>query len=153
MSKWHVVAMAAAISLLSGCASVPMSDKGQLDVAKSFPVPEEGKAGVYVYRNSFVGQALKKDLRIDGECLGETANKVFFYTLVPGGQEHVISTESEFSPNDVKLYTEAGRNYFIQQSIRMGVFVGGAKLTVMPEAEGRREVAQLSLAQRGRCSK
>ncbi|MEG0194095.1 MAG: DUF2846 domain-containing protein [Stenotrophomonas sp.] len=153
MKKWQVVALATSIAMLSACASVPAADKGQMELAKTFPVPEEGKAGVYVYRNSFIGQALKKDLWIDGECLGETANKVFFYTLLSGNQEHAISTESEFSPNDIKLLVEAGKNYFIEQTIKMGVFVGGAKLTVVPEAEGRRQVAQLKLAQKGQCSR
>ncbi|WP_238985204.1 DUF2846 domain-containing protein [Stenotrophomonas beteli] len=130
-----------------------MTEKSVVDTAKTFPAPQDGKSGVYVFRNSFVGKALKKDVLIDGECLGETADKVFFYTQVAGGQEHVISTESEFSPNDLKLFTEAGRNYFIQQSIKMGVFVGGAKLTVVPESEGRSQVMQLKMAQNGRCSK
>ncbi|KRG51128.1 hypothetical protein ARC23_09910 [Stenotrophomonas beteli] len=153
MKKLHGVALAVAISMLSGCASVPMTEKSVVDTAKTFPAPQDGKSGVYVFRNSFVGKALKKDVLIDGECLGETADKVFFYTQVAGGQEHVISTESEFSPNDLKLFTEAGRNYFIQQSIKMGVFVGGAKLTVVPESEGRSQVMQLKMAQNGRCSK
>lgn len=153
MKKWQGVALATAVAMLSGCASVPTADKAQMDVAKTFATPEEGKAGIYVYRNSFIGQALKKDLWIDGECVGETANKVFFHTQVAGGKEHVISTESEFSPNDIRLLLEAGRNYFIEQTIKMGVFVGGAKLTVVPEAEGRRQVAQLTMAQKGHCSK
>jgi len=153
MKKWQVVALATSIAMLSACASVPAADKGQMELAKTFPVPEEGKAGVYIYRNSFVGQALKKDLWIDGECLGESADKVFFYTTVPGDREHTFSTESEFSPNDLKVQTESGRNYFIQQSIRMGVFVGGAKLDVVPEADGRRQVAGLKMARKGTCSR
>ncbi|WP_423162467.1 DUF2846 domain-containing protein [Stenotrophomonas maltophilia] len=153
MKKLHGVALAMAISALSGCATVPMTEKSVVDTAKTFPAPQDGKSGVYVFRNSFVGKALKKDVLIDGECLGETADKVFFYAQVTGDKEHVISTESEFSPNDIKLFTEAGRNYFIQQSIKMGVFVGGAKLTVVPEAEGRSQVMQLKMAQNGRCSK
>lgn len=145
---------AAAMASLVGCASVPMtSDKAALDVAKSFPVPPEGKAGVYVFRNSFVGQALKKDVWVDGECLGATQNKVFFYTLVDGDSEHKFSTESEFSPNDLLLPTEAGKNYFVQQEIKMGVFVGGAKLSVVSEAEGRKQVAALKMAEKGQCSK
>lgn len=147
-----MLGVAAAIALMSGCASVPMADKGKFDEAKSFPTPEAGTAGVYVFRNSGIGQALKKNVMIDGECLGETANKVFFYTKVPGDREHTFSTESEFSPNDLKLTTESGRNYFIRQSIKMGVFVGGAKLEAVPEAEGRRQVAALKLAEQGKCS-
>jgi hypothetical protein len=152
LNKMLMLGVAAAIALMSGCASVPMADKGTLDVAKTVPAPEAGKAGVYVFRNSGVGQALKKDVLIDGECLGETANKVFFYTLVPGDREHTFSTESEFSPNDLKLVTASGQNYFIRQSIKMGVFVGGAKLEAVPEAEGRRQIASLKLAAHGTCS-
>ncbi len=148
-----MLGMAFAIALTSGCASVPMADKGSFEVAKTFPAPAEGKAGVYVFRNSGVGQALKKDVWIDGECLGETANKVFFYTTVDGDREHTFSTESEFSPNDLKLTLESGKNYFIRQVIRMGVFVGGAKMEAVPEAEGRRQVAALKLAQKGKCSR
>lgn len=153
MNKVSLLGMAAAIALLSGCASVPMSDKGMVEIAKTFPTPEAGTAGVYVFRNSFVGKALKKDIWIDGECLGESADKVFFYTTVPGDREHTFSTESEFSPNDLKVQTESGRNYFIRQSIRMGVFVGGAKLDVVPEADGRRQVAGLKMARKGTCSR
>lgn len=148
-----MLGVAAAIALMSGCASVPMADKGKFEEAKTFPAPAAGKAGVYVFRNSGIGQALKKDVWIDGECLGETANKVFFYTLVDGGREHTFSTESEFSPNDLKVSTEAGRNYFIRQSIKMGAFVGGAKLETVPESEGRRQVAGLKLAVQGTCSR
>lgn len=147
-----MLGVAAVIALMSGCATVPMADKGTLDAAKSFAAPAEGKAGVYVFRNSALGAALKKDIWIDGECLGESANKVFFYTLVPGDSEHTFSTESEFSPNDLKVRTAAGQNYFIRQSIKMGVFAGGAKLETVPEAEGRRQIATLKLAEKGKCS-
>ncbi|RYY01966.1 MAG: DUF2846 domain-containing protein [Gammaproteobacteria bacterium] len=70
-------------------------------------------------------QALKKNVYIDGTLIGESSNKVFFYkTFAPG--THKLSTESEFSENYTELKTEGGKNYFVEQSIKMGVFVGGA---------------------------
>ena len=153
MKRVSIMVMAASIALLSGCASVALTDNAAQATAKTFPTPDAGKSGVYVFRSSFAGKALKKDVWIDGECLGETADKVFFYTTVAGDQEHTFSTESEFSPNDLAVRTESGRNYFIEQSIKMGVFVGGAKLAVVPEAQGRSEVGQLKMAQKGNCSK
>lgn len=83
--------------LLSGCASIPLATDQESAHAKSFPALEENKAGLYIYRDSFVGKALKKDVYLDGKCVGETADKTFFYTQVDGGQQHKISTESEFS--------------------------------------------------------
>lgn len=62
-------------------------------------------------------------------------------------------TESEFSPNDLKLVTRSGNNYFVRQYIKVGVFVGGANLKVVDEEQGRKAVAKLSLARAGTCSK
>lgn len=121
--------------------------------AKSFPAPEEGKSGLYIYRDSFVGKALKKDVYIDGKCIGETADRVFFYTQVSGNESHKVSTESEFSPNDLLLNTDAGKNYYVRQYIKMGVFVGGAGLESVSEEEGQRVISksEVNLAAEGAC--
>jgi hypothetical protein len=139
--------------LVVGCASVPMETTDKATAAKQFAPPSEGKAGLYIYRYGSFGAALKKDVWIDGECLGETARNVFFYEQVAGNQEHKISTESEFSPNDLLVKTESGKNYFIQQYIKFGVAVGGAGLKLVDEAEGKKQVEGLGLAMKGHCSK
>ena len=112
---------------------------------KTFPAPEEGSAGVYIYRNSFVGQALKKNLYLDGEFLGESANKTYFYKQVKPG-EHTVSTESEFSDNAFKFVALEGVNHFIRQYIKMGVFVGGANVELVTEEEGKKGVLASGLA-------
>lgn len=138
--------------LVVGCASVPMEASDKASAAKQFAPPAEGKSGLYIYRYGSFGAALKKDVWVDGECIGETARNVFFYEEVLGGQEHKISTESEFSPNDLQLKTESGKNYFIQQYIKFGVAVGGAGLKLVDEAEGKKQVQDLGLATKGHCS-
>src|SRR5690606_35607461 len=125
MMKKLVVAASVAL-LVSGCASVPMEPKNVSETIKQFAEPSEGKAGLYVYRNIPLGVALKKDIWVDGECLGESANNVFFHTELPGDKEYTISTESEFSPNSIQLWMEKGKSYFVRQYIKLGVFVGGA---------------------------
>jgi hypothetical protein len=142
----------AASLFVTGCASVNMAAKEESAKAKQFNQPSPGNAGVYVYRNSFVGKALKKDIWIDGKCVGESAPDVFFYTEVQGGKAHKIDTESEFSPNTLELMFEAGKNYFIRQYIKMGVFVGGAGLEQVPEEQGKKDIAQLEMAKPGKCS-
>ena len=146
-----VIALTVAL-LVSGCASVDMASKAESAKAKEFNPPSQGNAGVYVYRDSFVGKALKKDVWIDGKCIGESAPDVFFYTEVAGGNNHKIDTESEFSPNTLELMFEAGKNYFIRQFIKMGVFVGGAGLEQIPEEQGKIAVATLEMAKPGKCS-
>jgi len=152
MSK-YVVAAALAAALISGCASVPMESKEASAKAKQFNPPAAGNSGLYIYRDSFVGKALKKDIWLDGKCLGETAPDVFFFEEVKGDQEHKLSTESEFSPNDLVIQTLAGKNYFIRQYIKLGVFVGGANLELVNEDEAKKAISSLELAQKGTCSK
>lgn len=77
----------------------------------------------------------------------------FFYEEVKGNAEHKISTESEFSPNDLLLKTENGKNYFIKQYLKLGVFVGGANLELVNEKEGKEDISELEMAIKGTCSK
>ena len=119
--------------------------------AKTFQPPSAGNAGLYVYRNSVFGAALKKDITIDGKCLGESASKVFFYTEVEGGKSHRIETESEFSPNGIDLTTEPDKTYFVRQYIKMGAFVGGANLEIVPAEQGKSDLAELEMAVPGKC--
>ncbi len=149
----QVLSIASACLFLAGCASVPMASQEASAKAKSFAGPPEGKAGLYIYRASGVGTALKKDIWVDGKCIGESAPNMFFHEEVAGNAEHKISTESEFSPNDLVLRTDAGKNYFVQQYIKMGVFVGGAGLELVNPEEGKRVVSGLELAVKGHCSK
>lgn len=143
-----IIAMSA---LFTGCASVNMAPQEASTQAKQFAAPTPGNAGLYVYRDSALGRALKKDIWVDGKCLGESGPDVFFHTEVAGGQEHEIATESEFSPNKLKLMFEAGKNYFVRQYIRMGAFVGGADLEQIDEEKGKAAVAKLEMAQTGTC--
>jgi hypothetical protein len=148
-TKITIIAMSAL--LMTGCASVNMASKEESDKAKAFQAPSAGNAGLYVYRNSFVGKALKKDIWVDGKCLGESASDVFFYTQVEGGKTHKIETESEFSPNALELFMDAGKSYFVRQFIKLGAFVGGADLELMPQEQGQGDVAKLAMAQPGTC--
>lgn len=148
-----IALIALASSVFVGCASVPMESKDTSSKAKTFAVPPEGKSGIYIYRNSSVGGALKKDVVVDGKCVGETAPDVFFYEVVDGNAEHKLSTESEFSANDLVLKTEGGKNYFVRQYIKLGVFVGGAGLEVVPEQQGKKDISKLAMAKKGTCSK
>jgi hypothetical protein len=142
---------AVTMAMLAGCASVKMESAAASDKAKQFAAPTNGTAGVYVFRDSFLGKALKKDIWLDGKCVGESAPDVFFYTEATPGK-HTLSTESEFSPNDLAVMFEAGKLYFYRQFIKMGLVKGGADLEAVPEAEAKSAIAKLQLAANGACS-
>jgi uncharacterized protein YlaN (UPF0358 family) len=138
--------------LATGCTSVPMESKERSELAKQYNSPSEGKAGLYVYRSGSFGGALKKDVWLNGKCIGETAPNMFFYEEIEGNTEHKVSTESEFSPNDLLVKTESGKNYFVSQYIKMGVFVGGAGVELVDEEKGKKQVSKLDMAIKGKCS-
>ncbi len=150
--KKALLAMVVSISLLSGCASVPMESAAASNKAKEFNSPGANKAGVYVYRkDSHFGAALKKSVWIDKKCIGETAKGVFFYHEVDGDMDHTISTESEFSPNDLVVNMKSGMLYFFEQYLKMGLLVGGAGIEQKDEATGKSELAELNMATKGNC--
>ena len=82
---------------------------------------------------------------IDGAIIGETANKTFSYKEITPGA-HKLSTESEFSGNVITFQADGGKNYFAEQYIKMGVFVGGAGIIIVPEEEAKRKVLECGLA-------
>lgn len=151
MKKIFSIAVVAALS--TGCASVSMESIEQSNRLKQFDPPPEGKAGLYIYRDSVLGSALKKDVWVDDECIGETSPHMFFYHVVEGDKEHKLSTESEFSPNDLLITTKSGENYFFEQYIKMGMFVGGANIEQVTEEKGKAAISNLGLAKQGSCSK
>jgi hypothetical protein len=143
--KLMMCAAALGIALLSGCASVPMESAEKDQALKAFPIPPENQAGLYIFRDSMLGTAVKKTVKIDNEVIGETAMNTYFYRVISPGL-HVLATESEFSDNTIDVNAVAGKNHFVRQSIKMGVFVGGAKLQEVSEAEGKNGVVSTELA-------
>ncbi|WP_339082049.1 DUF2846 domain-containing protein [Pseudomonas sp. TMP9] len=143
--KIKMCAAVLGIALLSGCASVPMESAQKDQALKAFPAPPENQAGLYIFRDSMLGTAVKKTVKINNEVVGETAMNTYFYRVVSPGPL-VLATESEFSDNTINLNAVAGKNHFVRQSIKMGVFVGGAKLQEVSEAEGKKGVMSTELA-------
>jgi len=136
----------ATLAILTGCASVPMAPQAQDAASKKFKAPSANMAGVYIYRNSFVGKALTKALYIDGVKIGETANAVYFHREVKPG-EHTLTTQAEFGDNSVKFNAAAGKNYFFRQYIKMGTFKGSAGIEAVSEEDGKQNVLQCNEAQ------
>ena len=136
----------AALAILTGCASVPMAPKEKDAASKTFSAPPPDMAGVYIFRtNSFGGAALSKRLSMDGVAIGKTAKGVYYHLTVKPC-EHTIATESEFGDNVLKFTAEAGKNYFFQQYIKMGVFIGGSGIQAVSEEEGKQNVLQCTEA-------
>ncbi|HEX8964400.1 MAG TPA: DUF2846 domain-containing protein [Rhodocyclaceae bacterium] len=140
--KLYYVLIAAAL-LISGCASVPMGDPKQDAALKTFAVAKE-KAGIYIYRNETMGAAVKMDVAIDGQPIGQTAAKTYFYKEVSPGK-HVISSTAE-NTDTIEVDAKPGTLTFIWQEVKMGLMYARNKLHLVSEEEGKRGVQETALA-------
>ena len=144
-TKMMMCTAALGIALLSGCASVPMESPEKDKELKTFAAPPEDKSGLYIFRDSSFGAALKKTVTLDGKVIGETAPNTYLYRQISPGR-HTLGTESEFSDNILTVNAEAGKNLYVRQLIKLGVFVGGADLELVSESEGKQGVNETELA-------
>ena len=141
-----IVIIALVSTLAVGCASIPMESLERTTTAKKFNPPAEGNSGLYIYRNS-LGAFHYRDVRVNEQCIGSTAPYVFFYEEVEGGKSYKVSTESEFSPNDLLIKVKSGMHYFIKQN--MVFWDVGVEL--VDEEQGKEEVSKLDMAAQGTC--
>lgn len=142
--KGQLVSVIFILLLITGCASVPMASLEEDAARKTFSPPPENLAGLYIYRNSHAGAPLKKSLYLNGELIGQSGPMTYFYKQIATG-EHVVSTESEFGNNDLTIQAKAGKNLFVRQYIKMGVFVAGANLELVDEDIGKKAVLECKL--------
>jgi uncharacterized protein YceK len=128
--------------VFSGCASVPMESNVEDEAAKTFEVVE-GRSNIYIYRNENLGGAIKMPVLLDDKIAGDTAPKTFILKTVEPG-EHVVVSKTE---NDASLAftTEAGKNYFVWQEVKMGLWTARSKLHLVDEATGRDGVNECKL--------
>lgn len=126
-----------------GCASVPMGDPKQDAALKTFQVPA-GKAGIYVYRNETMGAAIKMDVLVDGQNIGETAANTYLYREVAPGK-HTVASKAE-NTDTVEVDVKPGTLAFIWQEVKMGLMVARTKLHVVSEQEGKKGVMETKLA-------
>lgn len=136
---WIVLAVAA---LASGCATVPMADSGMDASAKKFSAPRD-KAGVYIYRNESIGTAVKMDVLLNGQPLGETVARSYFYVEVEPGT-HTVTGKSE-NESSVRFHALAGRLYYIWQEVKMGIIFARNELKLVDVQAGRAGVLESQL--------
>jgi len=117
--------MLAATLVVSGCATVDMEPPSSSAKTKEFNAPTQGKAGLYIYRDSLMGKMLKKDLWINGKCMGESGPDVFFTPKLMA----VESTRLKPNPSSRQRDGADGRigSDVFHSPIHQGWFGGGGR--------------------------
>lgn len=107
------------LSLLTSCATSGPKFVEYKTVMAS-PNPELGR--IIFYRTTTLGAALRPDVLLNGEKVGEAIARGFFYVERPPG-EYVVLTSTEVT-RKVSFVLEKGQARYIKFSVSMGFFVG-----------------------------
>ena len=146
MKKLTALVLTLMLTLLSGCASVPMASLEQDTQAKDFsPIPN--KAALYIYRNEMFGAAIPMSVSVNGRVLGQTAARTYFRLNLPPGRYSVESHAENVSA--LQLNTEPGKNYFVWQEVKMGMWMARSQLQQTDETVGRAGVMESKLIAAG----
>lgn len=107
---------------------------------KSHPVGDKpvDKALIYVLRSTMLGNKVQTKLAVDGEWKGvNRGNNYFLFSLTPG--PHYFCSQAE-NRSILVLTVEAGKTYFLEQSIHMGLMKARNDLGVLDDAEGQKKL-------------
>lgn len=139
------IAAAALVSVsLFGCATVNMGDARQDAAVKTFAAPA-GKAGLYIYRNETMGAAIKMNVAVDGQPIGQTAANTFLYKEVAPGKRTITSTAE--NTDTLEIDAKPGVLYYIWQEVKMGILGARSKLQLVDESNGKKGVLETKLAE------
>jgi len=110
--------------------------------AKDFS-PVQNKASLYIYRNESMGAAIPMTVSVNGKALGQTAAQTYFrLNLTPG--KYSVESHAE-NVSSFPLPVEAGKNYFVWQEVKMGMWMARSLLQQVDETTGRAGVLESKL--------
>ena len=133
------LALVAVISLVSGCASVTRQ------ATNVFPDPKPDKGLVYFYRESkILGMAVSYNVKEGDTVIGALAHGTYFFVFAdPGKHTYTATTEATSSRT---LDVEAGKTYYIEASVEMGLLAGHPALKIASDAEAKSVLPTLTYA-------
>jgi hypothetical protein len=132
---------------LKACGAKEKEVTYSADTDKSqHPTPPQpaDKALIYVLRPAMMGNKVQTKLAVDGDWKGvNRGNNYFYFTLDPG--EHYFCSEAE-NHSLLTLKVEAGKTYYLQQHVEMGVLKARNKVESMTEEEGKAKLEKAHLS-------
>jgi hypothetical protein len=110
--------------------------------AAEIPEVKEGQALIVFYRERRMGgAAIQFHVQQNSQPIGALTNgSVIFRDVDPG--QYGFSSQV-ITGDSLSLTVEAGKTYFVQGTVRMGVYAGRPKFTVVDEARARTAIAKI----------
>ena len=132
-----------ALFLLVGCTSVGKMPP-EVDSQVKAMQPPVGKALVYVVRPTSLGKPFNGTITANGTYVGTTRGGMFVYAILPPGECKFKVTGHDNS-SSIKTTLEADKTYFIKEEVFPGVIRGFAKLVLLDNDSGRKDLQHCSL--------
>jgi len=108
------------------------------------PAQPLDKGLIYVIRPTHVGMLIQTKLAVDGKWVGiNRADNYFYIELEPG--PHYFCSQAE-NHSLLSLVVEAGKTYYLQQKITMGLMKARNDLQLLNEEEGKKGLAKCNLS-------
>ena len=121
--------------LLEGCAT---SGPKFTEIAPAISNVEPDMGRIYLYRPSSFGAAVRPNIKLNGEVIGEAISWGFFYVdRKPGNYEIMTSTEVE---RKLSLTLDKGQTRYVRLNIAMGFFVGHVYPELVETEVGEKEI-------------
>lgn len=119
MNRLASLSLAALLVLVSGCASGP----GFKSVSASFPPVAAGSARIFFYRNANLGAgaAVRPDVNLNGEKIGNAIPGGFFYVDRPPG-DYQVTTTTELKKS-LTFHVDAGQVRYVRLGLSPGLMV------------------------------
>ena len=119
---------------LVGCAA-PLKAPVENDTAAKVFTPVKDKAVLFIYRNENFGGAIGMPIKINGLDIGETGAKTFFRLNLTSGM-YLLASEAE-NTSELPITLTEGKNYYVWQEVRMGIWKARTALRQVEEKTGR----------------
>lgn len=102
---------------------------------KQYAEPTDDSAIVYVVRPAVLGKAVRIWAFVDKQSIGVNRGKQYtFARVLPG--EHTFWAKAE-NISAIEFEVEAGKTYYLKQTVKMGAFKARVKLIQIDEVEGK----------------
>jgi len=132
------VIMFLSVCLLVSCATGPKFKSMQISMLPK--IPEMGR--IFFYRTTTLGAALRPDVLLNNEKVGEAIAQGFFYVDRPEG-DYVVVTSTEVT-RKVSFVLEKGQTRYIRLNVSMGFFVGHVYGELVDESVALEELKKCS---------
>lgn len=134
MQLKKIAVVGAALLALSGCASGP----AYKDVSGSFqPVPAQS-GRIFFYRVATMGAAVQPEVKLNGETVGKSVPKGFFFVdRAPG--DYVVNTTTEVK-KALTFHLDAGQTRYVRLGISMGFMAGHVYPELVEDSVGKAEL-------------